>query len=172
MLTIERTAEIAAIPDQVWRALTDFESYPGWIPFVRVEGEEGLLEPVIYRFKVRHSGKTERLVGFPGRIETYEPTRELVFLVGFPTLLRLTIGYRLEPAGARTRVSHAITISGLAPLLARRHFRKLYTPFAEGALGALQRRFSARGAASRPLPAKPPAPKKRKAGPRTRRSRP
>ena len=170
MLTIERTAEVEAIPDQVWGALTDFGAYAAWTPFLRVDGEEGLLEPIVYRFRIKYGAKrgtkTDRFIGFPGRIVTYEPARELVFMVGFPALLRLRIEYRIEALGNRTRLRHAIMISGVAQVLARKRYERVYTAFVEGALGALQRRFGAKAAVPPPSAAR-----KRKPGPRTRRSR-
>ena len=40
MKTLETTITISASADKVWHVLTDFESYPGWNPFVlKVEGD-------------------------------------------------------------------------------------------------------------------------------------
>jgi hypothetical protein len=53
MLEIRTEIDIEASPPRVWRALTDFKTFPDWNPFVlAVEGEprfSGLLVPWLQR---------------------------------------------------------------------------------------------------------------------------
>src|SRR3546814_5732888 len=70
-----------ASPPTVWAALTRFDDYPRWSPFVRISGqlEQGAL--VEYSFRMRSN--KPRFWTVDARITALEPQRCMTFRFGF-----------------------------------------------------------------------------------------
>ena len=112
MREIRTEIEIGAPPEEVWRVLTDFETFPEWNPLVKSAAGE-----------LREGGRLEIFVQVPeGRgmkfrpkVLRVEPARELRWVGSLP--LNLFNGehiFRLEPAGpGRTRFLHGERFTGL-----------------------------------------------------------
>ena len=77
MRELRTEIEIDAPPEQVWRVLTDFGSYPEWNPFIRsIEGRPQVGE----RLKVRITPPDSRAMTFRPTVLAAEPERELRWL--------------------------------------------------------------------------------------------
>ena len=120
MKRIRREIEIAATPERVWDALTDFASYPDWNPFIRsIAGEP------------RAGARLEARIEPPGgRAMTFRPTvlvsespRELRWLgrLLLPGIFDGEHCFRIDTAGeGRVRLVQQEEFRGLlVPLLSR-----------------------------------------------------
>ena len=130
MREIHTEIEVGAPPGRVWRALTDFASYPEWNPFVTsVRGgelKEGARLEIVVRVP---DGPT---MTFKPRVLKVEPERELRWLgtLAVPGLFNGEHIFRLEPAGAgRSRFLHG------------EHFTGLLIPFMGGVLRKTERGY-------------------------------
>ncbi len=117
---INSEIEISASPEDVWKALTDFESFREWNPFIRPvvgEAEEGA------RLRVQMRPPGGRAIAFRPRVTKIVPNRELRWR-GSLWLSGLFDGehiFEIEPLGPeRARFVQREAFSGLlVPLMAK-----------------------------------------------------
>jgi hypothetical protein len=110
---IRTEVEIDAVPERVWRVLTDFSAYPEWNPFIRsIEG----VPQVGSRLRVRIHPPGARAMTFKPTVGAAHPERELrwhgrLFVPGlFDGEHRLA----LEPLdGGRSKFVQSERFSGL-----------------------------------------------------------
>ncbi len=105
MKTIESEVVLLASPAEVWKVLTDFQSYAEWNPFIpRMEARVG--EGESFRAMSRLPAGVR--LGFVGRILIVVPERELAWM-GRPTMMpapamEVRHTFTLEPDGGGTRL--------------------------------------------------------------------
>jgi hypothetical protein len=125
MREIQTEIEIDAPPEEVWRVLTDFASYPVWNPFVKkVEGEPR----VGGRLEIFVQVPEGRGMKFTPRVLRYERPRELRWIgsLPIPGLFNGEHIFKLEPAGpGRTRFLHGERFTGLLIPLMGAMFEKV-----------------------------------------------
>ena len=117
MKELRTEIEIDAPIEKVWRALTDFASFPEWNPFIRrIEGT-----PTIgSRLEVTLGASGTKPMTFRPRVLNVVPNRELRWLgrLGLPRLFDGEHIFELVPLGPnRTR------------FVQRERFRGLFVPF-------------------------------------------
>lgn len=117
MTTLRSTVEIAATPDRVWAALTDFDAFPDWNPFIRrASGELAVGNRI--RVTLRLGRRDLRL---RPRLTMVDRPRELRWLARWlvPGLFDVDRRFRIEPVGdAACRFTQSETGRGLlAPLV-------------------------------------------------------
>ena len=117
MKRIETAIDVAAPPELVWEALTDFVSYPRWNPPVREIDGEARLGAQLRLLVVAPDGNATRLVRLPARIVELEPGRALAWVGGLAPIFRGRHGFRLSPTARGTRLEHSEAMSGVFPLL-------------------------------------------------------
>lgn len=119
MTSIRTSLTIAASPDRVWAALTDFAAYPQWnaiISRVRTELREGA--EIRFRIKLEDAP----VLAFTARIVRFTPGRELAWKGGtrlVPALAWADHWFRLAPAGDGTAFTHGEDFGGLLDLIVR-----------------------------------------------------
>ncbi|HEX5709215.1 MAG TPA: SRPBCC domain-containing protein [Pyrinomonadaceae bacterium] len=112
MKEITTDIRIDAPPREVWRVLTDFESFPAWNPLItRASGE------------VREGARLEIFVQIPDstgrkfspRVLKVEPERELIWLgtLAVPGLFNGEHRFRIEPDDNGSRFVHSERFTGL-----------------------------------------------------------
>lgn len=111
----ERSVEIAAPPEAVWRVLMDFAAYPDWNPMVRsIAGRPEVGSTL--KAQVSNNGSE---MDFSPTVLAVEPNREFRWLGRF-VLPRLVDGehyFLLEPTATGTRVTQGERFRGfLVPL--------------------------------------------------------
>src|SRR3546814_12445060 len=86
MFAEENETILHASPPKVWAALTRFDDYPRWSPFVRISGqlEQGAL--VEYTFRLRSN--KPRFWTVDARITAHEPQSCMTLRIGFGGLIR------------------------------------------------------------------------------------
>lgn len=118
--TIERSIEIHATPDQVWRVLTDLPSYPEWNPFIpEITGNVTVGSRL--RVRIRPPGK--RGMTFKPVVTAATAGREFAWLgtLGFRGVFDGAHRFVIDDLGdGRSRLTQSETFRGvLVPLLAR-----------------------------------------------------
>ena len=113
MSRIDRTVEIQAPPERVWRALTNADALSAWFR-VRIEGEIKLGNEVwMTSVHPEHAGQR-----WPVRILELTPPRRVVWqwhpgeidpATDYSQEPQTTVTFTLEPSGAGTRLSLAET---------------------------------------------------------------
>ena len=116
--TIERSIEIDASPDLVWRVLTDLPSHPDWNPFIReISGDVAIGA----RLRVHITPPGKRGMTFQPVVTAATPGRELAWLgkLGVRGIFDGAHRFRIEDlGGGRSRVTQGETFTGvLVPLL-------------------------------------------------------
>lgn len=112
MKEINTDIRIDATPREVWRVLTDFESFPAWNPLItRASGE--VREGERLEIFVRVPDSTART--FRPRVLKVVPERELIWLgtLAVPGLFNGEHRFRIEPDGAGSRFFHGERFTGL-----------------------------------------------------------
>ena len=127
---------IPAAAPRIWQALTDFQHYEKWHPFVRLEGKAAPRESVKYVFQ-RHPGA--RSIITEATISTSESPRLLTFHLGVARLISVAEWYAIEPAGEGERVTHGVRFSGMLAFAARPFLRKLDAAYLARPLQGLAR---------------------------------
>lgn len=117
MRRIERSVEIDAASDEVWKVLVDFARYPDWNPFVRsVSGE--VIRGAQLKVELRPPGG--RGMTFRPRVLAAVPGRELRWIGRFlvPGLFDGEHSFVIEPLGQRRcRLIQSETFRGLFVIL-------------------------------------------------------
>ncbi len=122
MRTLETQIEIAAPPEQVWRHLMDFASYPNWNPFVlSIKGSASLGS----KLRVKLSAGGKRSITLRTKVSRYQSAREFAWKGSLPGLFAGEHQFHLtsigDDAAPRTRLVHREDFSGLlVPLLWKR----------------------------------------------------
>lgn len=139
MHTLETTVDVDASPAIVWAILTDFEGYPSWNEYVRVEGT-----PVAGgRLTVAPGPRAGRLPVYTAYVLRAEPEYELRWLGqrSVRGLLDREHCFTIENLGSgRSRLTQAERVTGLlAGPFMRRYGRQTGATF-EGSNRAIKRR--------------------------------
>lgn len=113
---------VQAPPEMVWAKLTDFRSYPGWNPLLRVEaGEAREGSSLLNRYTVP---------GLPAiilrpRVRIADPPRHIAWEASllFPGIIDSVHGFRMKRKdGSHTLLDHYLRLSGLFASLFVRSF--------------------------------------------------
>lgn len=112
----ERSIDIEASPEQVWRTLMEFDSYPEWNPMVRrIEGAPTVGGKL--RVQVTNNGSQ---MDFAPTVLALQPAQEFRWVgrVLVPGLMDGEHYFRLEPIGTGTRFTQGERFRGvLVPLV-------------------------------------------------------
>lgn len=129
MFAEENETILHASPPRVWTALTRFDGYARWNPFVRVVGplEQGAL--VKYSFRMKSN--KPRFLTIDARIVTLEPQRRVTFRFGFGRLMSFEESYSLEPVPVGARLIHSLRCTGLLSTLKHRKMRRNFSKILE-----------------------------------------
>lgn len=116
--TIHDEILIAATPEHIWQALTDFRAFPDWNPFIlEARGRLQLGSRLLIRLHLFGP----RPVTFKPAVTMVEPNRELRWLARVlrPGVFDTERVFRIEPAGEGNSrfVQHETCTGLLAPLL-------------------------------------------------------
>ncbi len=118
MKEIRTEIVIEASPEQIWRVVTDFKTYPQWNPFITEITGEGSVRSTI-RIRVRLSEK--RMMTFRPKIFRFTANRELRWIgrLIVPGLFDGEHQFVLEAISpGRTRFVHCERFNGLlVPIL-------------------------------------------------------
>ncbi|ABF54292.1 SRPBCC domain-containing protein [Sphingopyxis alaskensis] len=150
MFLEENDTILHAAPPKVWAALTRFDAYERWNPFVRISGplEQGAL--VAYSFRMKSN--KPRFFTIDARITALEPQRCVTFRFGFGGLMSFEESYCVEPVPVGSRMVHSFRCTGLLSGLKLRRMRQNFSKMLEITDRLFQRHLT---------PARPPLPKKR-----------
>lgn len=119
MPTISTSIDIEAAPERVWRALTEFDTYADWNPFIREGSGEAVVGSTL---TLRMYPKNGRPVSFRPTVLAAEPGRLLRWKGRFvlPGLFDGTHDFELTASATGTRVVQSEAFSGvLVPFLGR-----------------------------------------------------
>ena len=112
MRNLETEIIISASPQQIWQVLLDFEKYPEWNPFIRIEGTAKVGSKL--KNTMQLEGRSPQV--FKPEVVVVEEQRELRWL-GKLFISGLFDGehyFRLEPVDDRTtRLVHGENFSGI-----------------------------------------------------------
>jgi hypothetical protein len=112
MREITTSVDIEAVPERVWAALTSFDYYPDWNPFIRQAS--GRLQ-VGQTLTLRMFPAQGRPMTFRPKVLVVEPVRELRWIgrLGLPGVFDGEHRFRLSPIeGGATRLVQAERFSG------------------------------------------------------------
>ena len=150
MFAEENETILHASPPKVWAALTRFDDYPRWSPFVRISGQLEQGARVEYSFRMRSN--KPRFWTVDARITALEPQRCMTFRFGFGGLMTFEESYCVVPVPVGSRLVHSFRCTGLLSALKHRNMRKNFAKMLEITDRLFQRHLT---------PARPPSPKKR-----------
>lgn len=142
MIAVEHETVILASPPRVWSALTRFDDYRRWHPFVRVSGRPELDAPVDYSFRMR--GGDARFRTVDGRITAFEAQRSLAFRFGLDWLFAFEESYLLCPAPTGSRLVHGFRLIGPLGVLPLKNLRRILAKLLETTDRLLVRHLSTR----------------------------
>lgn len=148
MFEVSREVRVAALPQAVWRIVTDLAGYRAWTKVILIEGEPKLGGAITYQIAGRMRSGVRRAIRFEGKVKTVTSERDLVWTSGIPGIIRLRFGFALRPAGSATDVRHYVQFSGFAAYLFRGRLTRLYGPVLGVVTQDLARRMSKSRAAS------------------------
>lgn len=115
MFLVENESIVHASPPQVWTAITRFDEYPRWHPFVRIAGSLTPDANVDYSFRMKLGNAKFRTVD--ARIVTLDAQKCLVLRFGFGWLLAFEEAYSLSPLPTGSRLVHGFRCAGLLSAL-------------------------------------------------------
>lgn len=127
MFAEENETILHASPPKVWTALTRFDDYARWSPFIRIAGplEAGAL--VQYSFRIKSS--KPRFFTVDAHIITLEPQKRVTFRFGVGGLISFEESYAVEPVPVGSRLVHSFRCTGLLSALkfkkVKRNFRQM-----------------------------------------------
>ena len=117
MFTQENETILHASPTKVWSALTRFEDYGHWNPFIRISGSLALDAIVKYSFRMKKSKRGFFIIN--ARIS-------VSFRFGFRGLISVEESYLIAPESVGSRLVHRFHCTG--PLSALK-LRRMMTNF-------------------------------------------
>ncbi|MGD9811669.1 MAG: SRPBCC family protein [Sphingobium sp.] len=111
-----------AAPPKVWTALTRFEDYERWSPFVRIAGplELGALVQYSFRMKTNHP----RFFTVDARIAALEPQKRVTFRFGLRGLISIEESYSVAPVPVGSQLVHSFRCTGLLSVLKPKKMRR------------------------------------------------
>ncbi|RZK03374.1 MAG: hypothetical protein EOO76_02970 [Novosphingobium sp.] len=128
MLEVENESTVAASIGATWAAISGFENYRRWHPYVIIEGLAGLDEVVGYSFQAR-SPQAKRWT-VEGQVTEFELERRLTISVGF-RYLGLEETHSISPLANGVRIVHGLRFTGVLTVLGlpaiKRNLAKLLT---------------------------------------------
>lgn len=110
MFTQENETILHASPLKVWSALTRFEDYEHWSPFIRISGRLALDAIVQYSFRMKKSKRGFFVVN--ARISHLEQQRHISFYYGFRGLFSVEESYMVAPEPVGSRLTHSFHCTG------------------------------------------------------------
>ena len=126
MFLVENETVLHASPPKVWTALTRFDNYERWNPFIRINGPLVLDGLVQYSFRLNTK---KRFFTIDARIIVIEPQRQVIFHFGFGWLLAFEESYSLTPVPVGSQLVHSFRCTGILAGLKlkkmRRNFGKM-----------------------------------------------
>lgn len=128
MFEVTREVRVAALPQAVWRAVTDFAAYRAWTKPILLDGEPKVGSTVSLQIAGRMRSGVQRAIRHEGTIKAVTPERDLVWTSGIPGVIRLRFGLDLRPAGSTSEVRYSMQFSGFAAYLFRGRLTRLYGP--------------------------------------------
>ncbi|WP_454890424.1 SRPBCC domain-containing protein [Sphingopyxis chilensis] len=151
MLAVENETILHASPPRVWTALTRFDDYSRWNPFIRIDGPLARDALVQYSFRMK-AGKA-RFFTVDARIIALEPQSRVTFRFGFGWLLAFEESYCVAPVPVGSRLVHSFRCTGLLSALKLKNMRRNFGQMLEIMDRLFQRQLS---------PARPPASAKKR----------
>lgn len=148
MFEVNREVRVAALPQAVWRVVTDFAAYRAWTKVILLDGEPKVGATISLQIAGRMRSGVQRAIRHEGTVKTVTPERDLVWTSGIPGVIRLRFGLALRPAGSTTDVRYSMQVSGFAAYLFRGRLRRLYGPILSVVAEDLARRLGKGRAAS------------------------
>lgn len=143
MIEVSDEVEILAPPDQVWKALVDFASYPRWNPHVAVREASGSGNEIEWSY----GPPFKRRIWTPASITERDEPGVLAWWLGEGWVFRLDERFFLEAVGGGTLLRHEVACRGLAATLGgglmRRRLTLLVTSANEGLKHYLEARIRA-----------------------------
>jgi hypothetical protein len=115
MFTVENETVIHTSLPRVWTAITRFDDYPRWHPFVRITGSLTSDTKVDYSFRMKTGNAPFRTVD--ARIVTVDEQRCFALRFGLGKLFALEESYLLSAIPPGARVVHSFRCTGLLSLL-------------------------------------------------------
>lgn len=140
MFTVENETILHTSPPKVWTALTRFDNYGRWNPFIRIDGPLALGELVQYSFRM-NSNKA-RFFTIDARIIALDPQRHVAFRFGFDWLIAFEESYSLAPVPVGTRLVHSFHCTGLLSALKFKKMRRNFWEMLEIIDGLFQRHLN------------------------------
>lgn len=140
MFAEEKETILHASPPKVWTALTHFDDYARWNPFIRITGplEAGAL--VEYSFRMK-SDKA-RFLTVDAHIITLEPQRRVTFRFGFGGLIAFEESYCVLPVPVGSRLVHSFRCTGLLSVLKLKTMKRNFSQMLEVTDRLFQRHLS------------------------------
>ena len=110
MLEVENEATVAAPLAAAWAAITKFENYPRWHPFVVIDGVAQPGAVIGYAFKSR--APKARRWAVEARVIEYEPEQRLTINIGFG-FFGVEETYSISPLPNGVSIVHGFRFSGV-----------------------------------------------------------
>jgi hypothetical protein len=124
MFTVENETVIHTSLPRVWTAITRFDDYPRWHPFVRITGSLTSDTKVDYSFRMKTGNAPFRTVD--ARIVTVDEQRCFALRFGLGKLFALEESYLLSAIPPGARVVHSFRCTGLLSLLPLKGAKRLF----------------------------------------------
>lgn len=129
-------------PEEVWRILSDFASYPHWNPLVlRTEGEPGPGARI--RITISRPDKPGTVGSMNVRIVDWEAPRALAWRGTIWPFFQGRHWFRLTAEAGGTRLDHGEDMGGLYPLLLGERRIARFAPHYQAVNDALASRLAA-----------------------------
>ena len=151
MIAQENETILHAAPPKVWTALTRFENYERWSPFVRIAGPLELGALVQYSFRTKTNNP--RFFTVDARITSLERQKRVTFRLGLRGLISIEESYSLAPVPVGSQLVHSFRCTGLLPMLKPNRTRHNLNEILEATDRGFRRHLSQ---------ARPPSPAKKR----------
>src|SRR3546814_4618420 len=139
VLSVENETILHASPPRVWTALTRFDNYGRWSPFIRIDGALVLDGLVAYSFRLNSK---KRFFTIDARIIAIEPQRQVTVRFGFGWLIGFEESYSLTPVPVGSRLVHSFRCTGIIASLKRKKMRRNFRQMLE--IGRKRTRLNSR----------------------------
>jgi len=115
MFAVRNETLVTASPLRIWAALTRFDNYHRWHPFVRISGRPAVDTAVDYSFRIRPDRPRFRTMF--ARVRSVDTHVQLVITFGLGWLVSFEDAYLLLPSANGVRLVHSLGCRGLLSLL-------------------------------------------------------
>lgn len=122
MFAVENETILHASPPKVWTALTCFDSYAQWNPFIRIDGP--LAQGAFVRYSFRMKSTKARFFTVDARVIALEPQRHVTFRFGLGWLIAFEESYSLTPVPVGSRLVHGFRCTGALSALKLKNVRR------------------------------------------------